>query len=81
VLGVGDQEFFAKCMARIEEFRRAGKTIIFVSHSLPVILSLCNRVIWLDHGRIVMDGEAAAVVDAYSANVSAQPAQSAGHAG
>jgi ABC-type polysaccharide/polyol phosphate transport system ATPase subunit len=65
VLGVGDQEFVEKCVDRIEGFRRSGKTMICVSHSLQLIASLCDRVIWLDRGRIVMDGPAATVLRAY----------------
>ena len=48
-------------------FRRAGKTIIFVSHALEAVRSLCNRAIWLDDGVIKMDGEVNEVVDAYEA--------------
>jgi ABC-type polysaccharide/polyol phosphate transport system ATPase subunit len=65
VLGVGDQEFFDKCVQRIERLRRAGKTMICVSHSLAIIESLCDRVIWLDQGRIVGDGTAASAIQAY----------------
>ena len=65
VLGVGDQDFFEKCVRRIEEFRNAGKTLICVSHSLHAIESLCHRVIWLDHGRVIRDGPAAVVLHAY----------------
>jgi len=65
VLGVGDQGFVEKCTDRIESFRRWGKTIICVSHSLDLISSLCDRVIWLDHGRIVMDDLTGAVLNAY----------------
>lgn len=67
VLGVGDQSFFQKCVRRIEAFRGAGKTLICVSHSLPMIESLCDRVLWLDHGHLVEDGATRAVVDAYRA--------------
>lgn len=79
VLGVGDRMFFEKCVERIEEFRRTGKTMICVSHSLPMISSLCDRAIWLDHGRIVMDGPAPAIIDAYSAQASGEPVLDAGH--
>jgi ABC-type polysaccharide/polyol phosphate transport system ATPase subunit len=69
VLGVGDQEFVDKCVGRIEEFRRAGKTMICISHSLDLIALFCDRVIWLDHGRIVVDGKATDVLPAYRAHV------------
>jgi ABC-type polysaccharide/polyol phosphate transport system ATPase subunit len=66
VLGVGDQAFFAKCLDRIMQFRREGKTILCVSHSLPTLESLCNRAIWLDHGRLVRAGSIRDVIAAYS---------------
>jgi ABC-type polysaccharide/polyol phosphate transport system ATPase subunit len=65
VLGVGDQAFFEKCVDRIHAFRRAGKTMICVSHSLPMIESLCEQALWLDHGHMVQMGPAAEVVPAY----------------
>jgi ABC-type polysaccharide/polyol phosphate transport system ATPase subunit len=68
VLGVGDYSFFEKCFQRIEAFRRGGKTIVCVSHSLDAIESLCSRVIWLDHGRVFADGPASLVLDRYRAH-------------
>lgn len=65
VLGVGDQAFFQKCFERIMEFRREGKTILCVSHSLPVLELLCNRAIWLDHGRVIKSGPVKQVIEAY----------------
>ena len=65
VLGVGDQEFFAKCVAKIAEFRRAGKTMLCVSHSLETLESLCDRGLWLDHGIVQRFGSAAEVLRAY----------------
>lgn len=78
VIGVGDQAFVGKCVERIEGFRRAGKTMICVSHSLELISSLCDRVIWLDHGRIVMDGPATAVIHACAAQIQREPVGDAG---
>ena len=65
VLAVGDAPFQAKCRARIAEIIADGATVFFVSHSLPDIVQLCSRAIWLKKGRIVMDGPAAEVADAY----------------
>ena len=65
VLGVGDQNFFAKCFEKILEFRRAGRTILCVSHALGVLESLCGRGFWLDHGRIVKSGPIGEVIQAY----------------
>ncbi len=64
VLAVGDETFQRKCIDRIYGFRRAGKTIVFVSHALDVVRSL-----WLDHGEMKAYGEAGKVVDAYLADV------------
>jgi ABC-2 type transport system ATP-binding protein len=57
VLAVGDEAFQRKCLDRIESFQQAGKTILFVSHSLDLVESLCTRGIVLDHGNVVYDGE------------------------
>jgi lipopolysaccharide transport system ATP-binding protein len=65
VLGVGDASFFEKCVQRISDFRHSGKTLVCVSHSLPMIQTLCDRAIWLDHGRVAEDGPATSVVQAY----------------
>ena len=65
ILAVGDAAFQQKCFARIENFRRAGKTILFVSHNMNQITEYCDRVIMLDRGKIVSDGSAAEVVETY----------------
>jgi len=78
VLGVGDVAFFAKCQERIMQFRRAGKTILCVSHSNTILEDLCTRALWLDHGRMMDDGPLARVVDAYKSAMSPQPACTAG---
>jgi ABC-2 type transport system ATP-binding protein len=56
VLAVGDEAFQKKCMDKIEEFQREGRSIIFVSHALGQIEELCDRVLLLDHGKVVFDG-------------------------
>jgi ABC-type polysaccharide/polyol phosphate transport system ATPase subunit len=68
VLAVGDQEFQAKCQLRIREFRAEGKTLLFVSHSGPLVRELCSRALWLEHGRVVLDGPVGEVLDAYVAS-------------
>ena len=65
VLAVGDASFKKKSMERILEFRNKGITIIFVSHNMEEISSLCSKVSWLDHGSIKMTGEPGAVIEAY----------------
>ncbi|KUL03003.1 MAG: ABC transporter-related protein [Methanoculleus marisnigri] len=65
VLSVGDEAFQKKCAGKIEEIRRAGKTIVFVSHALGTVRDLCERCILLDAGRIIALGDAHGVVDEY----------------
>jgi ABC-type polysaccharide/polyol phosphate transport system ATPase subunit len=65
VIGAGDQEFYAKCLDRIQVLQGEGKTMLLASHSLSLIGMLCQRALWLDHGRVVRIGPAAEVVEAY----------------
>jgi ABC-type polysaccharide/polyol phosphate transport system ATPase subunit len=63
VLAVGDEPFQEKCMNKIAEFQREGRTIVLVSHSADQITRLCDRVVVLDHGRVVFDGDAQTGID------------------
>jgi lipopolysaccharide transport system ATP-binding protein len=72
VLAVGDQAFQLKCMERIMEFREQGKTFLFVSHSTGAVQKLCERALWLDHGELLMDGDAAEVAAAYEGGARGQ---------
>jgi lipopolysaccharide transport system ATP-binding protein len=65
-LSVGDGAFARKSFERIKAIRDHGKTILFCSHSLYQVEAICNRVLWIDQGRLRMDGEPAAVVTAYN---------------
>ncbi len=65
VLAVGDAAFQHKCMDRIAQMRRKGVTIVWVSHDLGTIQSLCHQAIWFDEGQIAAQGEATDVVMAY----------------
>lgn len=65
VLAVGDRAFTRKCMERMNSFKEAGKTIVFVSHDLETVRSWCDEVIWLDQGVIRERGKPSDVVDAY----------------
>jgi ABC-2 type transport system ATP-binding protein len=56
VLAVGDEPFQRKCMERIKQFQRDGRTIAFVTHSLDQVRQLCDRVIMLDGGQMIIDG-------------------------
>ena len=69
VLAVGDAAFQAKCRARIHEIIADGATVFFVSHSLSDVVQLCTRAIWLEKGRVVMDGPAGETADAYRRDV------------
>lgn len=62
VLAVGDEAFQRKCMDRIREFQRQGRTIILVSHSLDQVVDLCGRCVLLDGGQVVFDGHPATAV-------------------
>jgi ABC-2 type transport system ATP-binding protein/lipopolysaccharide transport system ATP-binding protein len=70
VLAVGDASFVPKCLDRIDDFRRRNKTILFVSHDLSTVEKICDRVIWLKHGKIQTMGEPKRVIDAYLQDVS-----------
>jgi ABC-type polysaccharide/polyol phosphate transport system ATPase subunit len=65
LLAVGDQEFQEKCVRKVLEFQRRGKTLLCVSHVASAVQQLCPRAIWLNHGRLMMDGPSADVVEAY----------------
>lgn len=65
VLAVGDAEFQKKCLGKIGEVARSGRTIVFVSHNLTSIQALCQRAIYLRHGKVAADGPARAVVGQY----------------
>ncbi|HJR09529.1 MAG TPA: ABC transporter ATP-binding protein [Pyrinomonadaceae bacterium] len=65
VLAVGDVSFQQKCLDKMHRIRQQGRTILFVSHSMPAVTRLCQRVMLLEHGRIVRDGAAHEVVNEY----------------
>jgi ABC-type polysaccharide/polyol phosphate transport system ATPase subunit len=62
---VGDRAVQEKCLERMKMFRKSGKTLLFVSHSAALISELCVRALWLDHGKLVRQGNTAEVVCAY----------------
>jgi lipopolysaccharide transport system ATP-binding protein len=65
VLAVGDAAFQTKCLGKMGEVSREGRTILFVSHNLVAIESLCERAIWIEDGRILLDAPPREVVSAY----------------
>lgn len=64
-LSVGDEYFQKKCIDKMMDFKRGGKTIIFCSHSMYHVQELCNRTAWLDKGEIRMIGETGKVINKY----------------
>ena len=72
VLATQDVGFQDKCLRKIKELIVEGRTVLFVSHSMETIGSLCPRVLFLDHGRLMADGEARTVVQRYLARLHLQ---------
>jgi len=70
VLAVGDLAFQKKCMGKMDTVARAGRTIFFVSHQMNQVRRLCSRVLWIDSGRLRMDGATAEVASAYESAMS-----------
>lgn len=64
-LAVGDESFQEKCYAKIAEFQRAGRTIVFVSHDMDAVRRVATRAIWLSESRIKADGPTEEVIHAY----------------
>jgi lipopolysaccharide transport system ATP-binding protein len=69
VLAVGDGPFQKKCLGKMGEISRAGRTVIFVSHNMIAIESLCNRVLWLVDGELVEKAETEKVISDYVNNL------------
>jgi len=72
-LAVGDERFRAKCYQRMASFRERGKTFLLVSHRLDEVRNTCTRALWLSEGRVVRDGPADEVVEAYRAWAREEP--------
>jgi ABC-2 type transport system ATP-binding protein len=66
ILAVGDQAFQRKSTEKIEQFRRDGRTILVVSHSLGLVQQLCDTVVWLEKGHVKMTGPASDVISEYT---------------
>jgi ABC-type polysaccharide/polyol phosphate transport system ATPase subunit len=65
ILAVGDQSFQDKCIYRLHQLRDEGTTIIFVSHNLETVRSLCSRILWISHGKVLEDGPTEAIASQY----------------
>jgi len=69
ILAVGDAPFQEKCFERLRAFRKAGKTILFVSHAMTQVAKHCDRAILIDRGSIVADGHPDEVIEVYKSSV------------
>lgn len=71
VLAVGDAAFQKKCLGTMNDVRSRGKTVVFVSHSMPAIQTLCSRAMYLSEGRVIADGPPADIVRQYAMSTEA----------
>jgi hypothetical protein len=69
VLAVGDEAFTHKCLDKFAEFRRRGRTVLLVTHSLDLVKRFCDQALWLDGGLVKMQGDPRRVIDAYLLDV------------
>ncbi len=72
VLAVGDAAFQKKCLGKMGSFAQSGRTVLFVSHNMEAVRSLCHRGVWLKEGRLHQDGEASEIVGAYFNSLSSE---------
>ena len=66
ILAVGDVTFQQKCLEKFVDFRNEGRTIVLVTHAMNSVKDMCDRAIWLTHGRISGEGDPAELVEAYT---------------
>jgi lipopolysaccharide transport system ATP-binding protein len=78
VLSVGDEEFSQKCVAKIQEMKYRGVTMLFVTHQLDLVRTLCDRALWLDKGVVRRVGDPIRVVDEYLQEVAGGHPEEAG---
>ncbi len=71
VLAVGDAAFQEKCRRRIQDLKASGKGLLCVSHATSTLRELCDRGLWLDHGKLMMDGPVEEVIAAYERRTAA----------
>ena len=67
VLAVGDAAFQKKCLGKMDSVAKSGRTILFVSHNMPAVRSLCDQAVWLGGGQVKQMGSSGEVIDAYMA--------------
>lgn len=75
VLSVGDAAFQQKCLGKMQDVARGGRTVVFVSHNMGSVTQLCERAIWLDHGQVRSSGDPSAVVAEYLSESAPQRAE------
>ena len=75
VLAVGDAEFQEKCFMKFEDFKKAGKTVILVSHSMDTVRQMCDQAAWLDHGSLRAVGPANETIESYLTSLHRDPKQ------
>lgn len=75
VLAVGDEAFARRSLEKFSEFERAGKTLLFVSHDLALVVERCRRALWLDGGRLAADGPSGETIALYRERVSEREAE------
>lgn len=68
VLAVGDAEFQAKCTQKFSDFRKEGRTVILVSHSMTMVKEMCDHVAWLNHGKLMAAGDATSTIAQYESS-------------
>ena len=72
VLAVGDESFTHKCLDKFAEFKRRGRTVLIVTHTLDLITRFCDEALWLDHGVARAHGDPKRVIDSYLLDVAAE---------
>jgi len=81
VLAVGDESFTHKCLDKFAEFRRRGRTVLLVTHSLDLVARFCDEALWLDGGVAKLNGDPKRVIDAYLMDVARQENDTLAQAG
>ena len=77
VLAVGDVRFRERCLGKMSELGREGRTIVFVSHDLGAIVQVCRRALWVEHGHVLADGPSEEIVERYLRSAVGQTAVAA----
>ena len=77
ILAVGDVTFQQKCMEKFVDFRNEGRTIVLVTHAMNSVRDMCDRAVWLEHGRLIDEGDPAELVEAYTERMLGEPRSAA----